>query len=132
MPKVVKERQDFSELNESLADDIVHGGLITPGAAVNVNVQPFVGTLGGVDFESVGATNLATAAPGTAGESIRYNIVSDDTGTVSAVAGAAATTGSQVAPALAAGTVLLGTVDVANGAASIVQSDIKHIGRNWL
>lgn len=133
MPKLTT-GGDFNEIREALMRPLPQGGFVTPGAAVNVNVAPAVVPFGdGTVVQSAGATNLATAAPGDAGTSVVYAIVINKTGTISAVAGTAATTGEQVAPEVDEDTyALLANVTVANGDAAVAQAAIDNGARNLL
>lgn len=100
-------------------DAVIDGGYVTPGADAGLDVDVTAGFLrdgSGNIIEIKPTSAVATANATSVGQSIVYRIVADEvTGVVTAVAGVAATSGSQIAPALATGKVSLATVLIVHG-----------------
>jgi hypothetical protein len=114
---------------------LTSGGVVSAGTGMTVNVTAGVLTqsspYGSQTVTTLAATGLLTPAPTvTAGTSIAYQVVAQDAaagadaGDVFIIAGAPATTGTQVTPGVPGNCVALASVVVPYGASSIISGYI--------
>ena len=112
---------------------VVENGMVTPGAALNVNIQGAILRDGnGNLIEIQPATNALTFVAPASGKQTLYLVYYDTVGAAYAtVAGATANVGSGVLPTVPAGGIPLAQVDMRNGdtspAAARISNTVRYI-----